>query len=324
MTRDRDALAGALESSTDAYGQVERRYAADVLLVPPVVALEGDRLAWRLRPKAGGRKAAKLALRRRSRADAARSQWNARHIPPGADMLRAFVKLADAPPERILAFARRWGPLGICRHKLPAAHLLDCEPLGWDGGGGWEPLERWRHYAARAQAALLVAHWLRAGGKGDVPGFGALVRDMAKVLLAAGRFGPKPRIRPPDWWALITGVVNEWIEVGGVRPRLLLSGDMPDIARASAARPRLVLTPTWRFPVPEFSLFGALGMQLAFAVSGERGIAPCSVCGTMFEPGRQLRPDESHYCDDCRASGAPQRAASAAYRARRRQKARAR
>jgi hypothetical protein len=297
-----------LDRMRDAYGNLERRYATDVLLVPPSVTLEGDRVVWRLRRVRG----VERAMRTLSRADAARGQWNARRVVPGADMLRRFVGLADAPPTKVVAFARTWGPLGICEHGLPSSHSIDCEPVGWNGRGGWEPVEIWRRYARRARALLLVSDRLRTGSPGDIEELRPLARDLAAVLLAAGRFGggTRTRVCPPDWWTLVNSVVNRWLVEGDVRPRLLMSGN--------DARPRLALTPTWRFPVPEFSLFGVLGMQLAFAASGEKGLAFCSACGGGFEPGRQLRAGERHYCDECRASGAPQRWATAAHRARRR------
>src|SRR5205814_1749585 len=37
--------------------------------------------------------------------------------------LSEFVKLVDAPPDRVLRFARMWGTLGLCgAHGLPATH----------------------------------------------------------------------------------------------------------------------------------------------------------------------------------------------------------
>jgi hypothetical protein len=315
MTRtSRKVEAAAIDSLKDAYGNLERRYATDVLLVPPSVTLDGDKLLWRLRPKEDIRKARDWALRRYSSADAARFCWNAHRILPGADMLRAFVNLVDAPPKRVLTFARHWGPLGVCSHGLPSSHELNCAPCGWDGHGGWELLERWDYYTRRAQAVLFLASRLRKCNTGPVAQLKPLLNDLSGLLLGAGRLHTK-EICPPDWWMLVLRVVNEWIEHGGVRPRLHMSRD------TSENLPRLVLTPTYRSQVPEFSLFGALGMQLALAVSGERGLAFCSSCGTCFEPGQQLRKDVRHYCSDCADRG-KWRNAAAAYRARKKKSAR--
>jgi len=313
MTRSDKDFVARLKSLEDAHGFLERRYAADILLVPRIIRVEGDRLVWAVRTRPDRAKAFERALRNRSRADAARAQWNTRRVQPGGDTLRAFAGLVGAPPSRVLAFARRWGPLGICPCGLPSSHSLDCAPRGWDGHGGWEPLTRWDYYARRARAVLFVASELRGGGKIPNEELMPLHLDLAKVLLVAGRL-QRPRVLPPDQWSLLINVVNEWIEVGGVRPRLILSGD------AVRGRPELVLTPTWRFPQPEFSLFGTLGMQLAFAVSGARGLAFCSSCGQWFEPGSQLRRGKQHYCSDCATRGKWRRA-SAAYRSRQKEKA---
>jgi hypothetical protein len=45
-------------------------------------------------------------------------------------MFEGFLRLERATDERILEFAQRWGPLGICEHGLPHTHW----PLNtWDG-----------------------------------------------------------------------------------------------------------------------------------------------------------------------------------------------
>ncbi|MGI8643200.1 MAG: hypothetical protein ACR2LS_03685 [Thermomicrobiales bacterium] len=98
---------------------------------------------------------------------------------PGPDLLPAFAKLAHTPAEDILAFARRWGVLGICPHGLVAIHP-GCSPLGFvalaavappeerfaivtqgaaerDVNPYWEPLSAWRHYAGRMRAMLQIA-----------------------------------------------------------------------------------------------------------------------------------------------------------------------
>src|SRR5437773_2651894 len=38
------------------------------------------------------------------------------------DVLDAFVALADAGPERVLAFVRKYGRLELCKHLLPRFH----------------------------------------------------------------------------------------------------------------------------------------------------------------------------------------------------------
>src|SRR5262245_30559731 len=41
------------------------------------------------------------------------------HAESRRGLLRQFQRLADAPDEAVLRFARRWAVLGVCRHGLP-------------------------------------------------------------------------------------------------------------------------------------------------------------------------------------------------------------
>ncbi len=95
-----------------------------------------------------------------------------RQIPPGeppffggAGALDDFIRLPDQPDEAIRAFAAHWGPLGICKHRVPWTHSLArrsptsvepvCSPLGVaasQGRKGWEPLDKWRDYSREAKA----------------------------------------------------------------------------------------------------------------------------------------------------------------------------
>jgi hypothetical protein len=47
-----------------------------------------------------------------------------RKIRAGAKLLTEFVTLDEAPAERILAYARQYGPLGFCQHGDPSHRLL--------------------------------------------------------------------------------------------------------------------------------------------------------------------------------------------------------
>src|SRR6266487_2634569 len=81
--------------------QLERPIDARILDVPGMVSLSDGLLEWRWIP---GQK---------------REQ-----VRPG--ILEGFLKLADAADSSILAFAKKWGPLGICEHELPSTHSADC------------------------------------------------------------------------------------------------------------------------------------------------------------------------------------------------------
>ena len=105
--RQRDEeLADAVESLSH-YGRLERNAAHDVLLVPPVIELDGDRLNWSFPEKvlltgAGGEPKQRLRdsdrLRRRLReepaVDAVRNLWRARRVIDQLQGLNAVLDLA--------------------------------------------------------------------------------------------------------------------------------------------------------------------------------------------------------------------------------------
>lgn len=77
------------------------------------------------------------------------------------ELLADFVNLGEAGDDEIIAFARRFGPLGLCaEHGLLPAHQPGprCPALPLDGEG-WaeEPLDHWREYAQVIRAALDLA-----------------------------------------------------------------------------------------------------------------------------------------------------------------------
>lgn len=101
-----------------------RTLPARLLAVPLECWLEGEDLHWKTPAPTGEatRAGDAEALRRRVGVP--------RFRKPTEGMFEGFLKLSDAPGEKILDFVRRWGPLGICEHGLPHTHW----PLNkWDG-----------------------------------------------------------------------------------------------------------------------------------------------------------------------------------------------
>jgi hypothetical protein len=95
---------------------------------------------------------------------------------------------------------------------------------------------------------------------------------------------------------LLAEVLNNWLELAGVRPRL----------DWSAAKPAVQLG--------GHGLIGALAVQLLVDFSRTDGLAVCTSCGTPFLPGpRRPRRDRNIYCSDCGLKAAT-RDASARYR----------
>ena len=91
-------------------------------------------------------------------------------------------------------------------------------------------------------------------------------------------------------------VLNYWLELAGVRPRLDWSTPKPAVQLGG------------------YGLIGALAVQLLFDCSHTDGLAVCTSCGTPFLPGpRRPRRDRNIYCSDCGIKAAS-RDAAARYR----------
>src|SRR6266542_6970364 len=95
---------------------------------------------------------------------------------------------------------------------------------------------------------------------------------------------------------VLSEVLNYWLTVATVRPRLHWSGGKPEIQLGGGG------------------LFGALAVQLLFECARTDGLAVCTSCGTPFLPAaRRPRRDHNAYCSDCGLKAA-QRDAAARYR----------
>jgi predicted RNA-binding Zn-ribbon protein involved in translation (DUF1610 family) len=91
-------------------------------------------------------------------------------------------------------------------------------------------------------------------------------------------------------------VINYWLRMSSVEPRLRWLAGKPDVMLAGRG------------------LFAALAVQLMFECSRTDGLAVCISCGTPFlPPVRRPRRDHNVYCPDCGVKAA-QRDAAARYR----------
>jgi hypothetical protein len=226
--------------------------------------------------------------------DGAPERW----VKPGPTMLERFIGLRDASADRIVAYAREWGVLGICEHGVPSSHnqtqdldiggvLLGCEGLGELAGEHWvfrEPIAAWHHFAGEAAEAALLAAALRGYGRTREP---SLHRRLGMTLDLQSR-------------------LNRWLELGAVKPTIVLHPDW------MAGDPEAALLPT----IGASGLFGALALQLALAGSGIVGLAPCAGCGEWFTPNFAPREGQRAWCPQPHCKKAKVAAASRAYRER--------
>jgi len=244
---------------------------------------------------------------------------------PDFELLSEFVRLADesVAETRVLAFARRWGLLGLCPHGLPRTHDRNRIPYSIGFGlwliGDWtcssgvetpEPIEGWRYWARQARALVALIASLRMDDVGAI--------EHWETLWSPGSWVHG------DLWARATDVIEEirldlhdrvideigvqrdqlaksvetWLRLASVELKVNWFGD----------RPQPVLT--------NATLFDTIGMLILFLGGDLSGFALCSGCHAPFIPGRRLGPrDRARYCVACRGEHRPQREASkAAYR----------
>ena len=274
----------SLAGIADEEGRVERPLADTRWHKPDVVELEADRLVY---------------------------QYGARPtVSSGPGLLTAFVKLADAPETAMRDYARRWGPLRLCEHGLPATHnrpalapsvahqVTWCEPRGFDSTSDqqifWEPLKEWRGYAHEARTLLLLAAQLHQGNPTPADDW---CRALGWSWEAVDRYLPNGT--GTEWH--IAQRVNDWLAWGASR-----------------------FTFDWRpgrkpaMSIGGGGLFGALAAELMLAIARSDGLAICSACGVPYFPSRKPSRSRRSYCQTCRQAGRAERDATRAYQGRKR------
>jgi hypothetical protein len=235
---------------------------------------------------------------------------------PGPGMLEDFVLLFGKSSEAILAYAKRWGVLGICEeHAFPIGH--GCPPRGGlkvSLGQAWkysdaellfqqdgDPVSAWRQFSEAAYAVLAIHAHLNAGQVPD--------EQLWKLALKPGPnpafssvLGDVPWTAAP-WWNrdidsqfLIKFCINRWMRNSGVLPQL----DPKDLSIRFASA----------------GLFGAIAVQLMLVVSGSQGWVICSnaECHRVYASSRRPKSSQKHYCLECRAARMPKRFADCVFR----------
>lgn len=212
-------------------------------------------------------------------------EW--RSQAPWQGSLDQFIRLADAPPEAILRFAQRWGVLGICNHGEPGGQFHTAHGCNGvlfrgisdarvDGHVAWEPLDAWYFYSRRTRELLRAALNILDGRPIDNEMIPLQVHDqdgqplpLSRVLLHQ-RFLLNRYLT--EWLRNHTHVAMEWFQ--------------------DAAAPHAELQVD--------GLYGALGLQVAAAISSPIGLHQCDECKLPYTPAKR-RPATGrlHYCSIC-------------------------
>ena len=233
--------------------------------------------------------------------------------------LESFARLST--PESILGFARRYGVLEFCEHRLPATHnsrplsiplfgliestslwkpveigagrlpsflIEDSGDRPWCEPTGVEAIEDWIYWAQFAASILNIVSALI----GDLP---TKREDWEIVITSKSEERSKliDSLLSRDWIAKVylQGAVNRWLHLANVR----LSLSWP----IGTSTPVLEL---------EANTFGVLAVQLLTAVTGAQSLTVCDGCTRPYvREGRRPQRGRANYCPSCRSDGVPGR-----------------
>jgi len=280
MDRDEE-LAMELSGIAAEDGTLGRDIPAGVLFVPPAPAIEGDELVWRA-PESGH---GDFGLAR-----------------PDRRLLGEFIRLCEVPNRDIAAFAATWGMLQVSETEdmLPSDWVLtpNFPPTagvgftvtsGWPEEGLRESLTTWREHSALARAILNVAAALHAEEFGRLQDWRTLYprvpEDRSHWTHVFGF--PNPQEALSLGWTRLRIRLSDWLRTADVRP---------DLSIMTAKRPEFVLSGR--------GLYGAVGIQLLFAVCAAHGLAVCTYCGAPYARPRRAARTRRNYCKPCSDSGA--------------------
>jgi hypothetical protein len=279
--------------------------------LPAALAPDGERLLYRIWDEGGP----------------------GRRVNTRPELLESFVRLAQADPPRILAFAKGFGVLGLCEHGLPSYGLVS-------GGPSWhepkcvlsmractqgsssvewfvESIAGWRHWAKQAGALVHVSNALHQGRLARRADWRAVIEWGTINDLWGGRTIQIDQqsgdvIGAPDPDAVLERIVL----VGPQREAGILAWlqqeELNAWVNAWLRLGRVELSLHWtgdaRIVALEGSgLFGSLAVHLLHRVWGSTRVALCRECDMLLPPGRHF------YCDEHGSTQAARRRATRKY-----------
>jgi hypothetical protein len=233
------------------------------------------------------------------------------------DLLLRFCTLAekteDQLPGAILTFARRFGPLAICKHGLPRTHHVPALGTGnpcqtvttVDRGEVWnsDPLDAWHRLAVEALVTRVLIDFVATNRAepihfgilayliypGTPPAETPLALDLALPAKASELAHRRVKFQQrAAKLLLLEWAVERWWKLGDVRLRFDYSQASPSATLAGEG------------------LFGALAEQLISYASTRlggfalpEGRCLCDSCYKPFVPRRHPAAGQNHYCEDC-------------------------
>ena len=182
-------------------------------------------------------------------------------VEPGPKVLEEFVRSSNASADRILNYARRFGPLG---------YGSSSEKDGWQS----EPLDDWRKFGRRVRAILNISAQLHQGELGNSKDWDIIKRP--------GRGQDEITLDE----RLIADRHDICFHVNG------LTSNVRQMLRWSGRSPELMLVGSER-------VTSYIAIQLLLAVSRSKGLITCSSCGELYSPRRRPAASKRRYCQDC-------------------------
>ncbi len=243
--------------------------------------------------------------------------WKYQHAPgtnqvedKGLTLLRKFIRLANGSNEKILSFAREYGPLGLCRCGASLGHrdrsgkrCYRTDPVRKNSKVRprfltRESIDGWHRYIDWAKGILTVARKLHRDEKANdmdwkwVLNLGSNCMNYPHIISLASTFDNVPLSDDSliEQKQRLSKVVNYWLDECEVGPSI--NWTKQNIKVSLGLRTPFGFTNR---------LLDAIGVQLLGAVLRVEGLANCSVCGIPYRPSRSPRDGENHYCDDCKS-----------------------
>jgi hypothetical protein len=212
-----------------------------------------------------------------------------------------FIKLANESKkrfgEKVEAFARHYGVLGICSHGMPHTHqksqgLLDSMPKYCRENleqNGWilEPLDRWRYYSQLVATIISIAKSLDSGRSATLEEL-AFVTEIPEEVIRRVVAREKQAIKRDSYIGLSLAV-DKLLEITDVRPRFWWDEHV-----------RGFQIQGWR---PGWNVLSAITVQLMLFLNNSSRISTCTNCGNDFALRRFQSIRKNVFCENCNEPG---------------------
>lgn len=244
-----------------------------------------------------------------------RKVWKCAPLQAETGLFKEFAALYPATDEKVLAFANRHGWLGVeyCRvHRVYPKSTLPLDSFTWAFG---EPLRVWQYHVERMHH--LVTLW-RAAADGDQsvlsdyikwasdPGTGRLTSvSYHEPTSGLGIIEPTTSFRLIASEIHLPELFGDFTRGDHVGPALhALQQEINKIFEKHPANSRLLWDQNFErmgLYLAPTSLLGAIWLQFAQAIEGNKQYRQCEQCRRWFEVGAQVREDAKFCKQACRS-----------------------